>query len=1046
VAELKDRLQAALGDAYRIEGELGGGGMSRVFVAEEVALGRKVVVKVLPPEMGAGVNAERFRREIQLAASLQHPHIVPLLHAGQNADLVWYTMPLIGGESLRAKLAREGELPVSEAVRILRDVADALSHAHKAGVVHRDIKPDNVMISGRHAVVTDFGVAKAVSAASGGSNLTSLGVALGTPAYMAPEQAAADPHVDHRADLYALGALAYEMLSGRPPFIGTNPQQVLAAQVTQTPEPVTQHRAAVPPALAALVMRCLEKHPADRWQSAAEVHQQLEAAATPSGGMTPTGEGLAVSSGTEAAIRRGHPARVAAMFGGAAAAVLGVVYLLVRQLGLPDWVFGGAVILLAAGLPIMVTTGLIERRRAIARTSGRMASVPTGGLHGWLTWRRALTGGGVAFGVLGIGTAVYMAMRLLGIGPIGTLVASGVLETRDRLIVADFENRTADSALGASVTEAFRIDLAQSRVVRVMDRTAVAATLRLMNGNPASGLAFPLARDVAEREGLKAIVAGEIGPLGSGYVLTARLVSTADGSALVALRETAGDDSGIIGAVDRLSKSLRERIGESLKDIRANQPLERVTTASLEALRLYSRGQAAELVADWPRARQLYEDAVAIDTGFAMAYRKLAVVLNNSGGERERVEAAATQAFRHRERLPDAERHLAAAYYYSAVEQDDERASAAYRSTLDVDPQNRFAMNNLALILMERRSFAEAESLLLRAVSGNGSTVNYNNLIYTQGMQGEFAAAESSITQFAARFPGSPAPLGNRAQLAGAQRDWATAERASREQLTAAGTNRLQSRLAYLRLYRLAMLQGRLAEAERHLRASRELLDPGTSGMAVLTLSLNLAAWDLRFRNDPQGAVRRIEEAVRRSPFRTAPPASRPYGFLVGLYAMAGRPDIARRWRTEYFAEVEPRIRRNDPSHFFMDAVIAYSEKRPRDAIDSLRAGASAVNCNACTLYELAQAYDLAGEVDSTIAVFTRALTVPEFDRIQIDADWLAVAYRRLGELHAQRGERNQALDYYGRFVDLWKDADSDLQPQVRDVKQRMARLTGERP
>ncbi len=288
VDDLRDRLATALGGGYRLGAELGGGGMSRVFAAVDVELGRNVVVKVLPPEMAAGVNAERFRREIQLAAQLQHPHIVPLLAAGRQGDLVWYTMPLVEGETLRLRLAREGELPIPEALRILRDVADALSYAHGHGVVHRDIKPDNVLISGRHAVVTDFGVAKAVSAASGSSSLTSLGVALGTPAYMAPEQAAAEPGVDHRADIYALGAVAYEMLTRRPPFTAPTAQMVLAAQVTQIPEPVAGQRAAVPPALADLVMRCLEKRPADRWQSAEDLRQALEILATPSGGTAAT--------------------------------------------------------------------------------------------------------------------------------------------------------------------------------------------------------------------------------------------------------------------------------------------------------------------------------------------------------------------------------------------------------------------------------------------------------------------------------------------------------------------------------------------------------------------------------------------------------------------------------------------------------------------------------------------------------------------------------------------------------------------------------------
>src|SRR5258706_279485 len=245
---LEDRLQSALGESYRVDRELGGGGMSRVFLAEEVRLGRSVVVKVLPPEMAAGVSAERFEREIQLAAELQHPHIVPLLTAGSQGDLLYYVMPHIAGESLRARIMHERELPVGDTVRILRDVCDALAYAHAHGIVHRDVKPDNVLLSGKHALVTDFGVAKAVSSSTGSGTLTSLGMALGTPAYMAPEQAAGDPNVDHRADLYAVGALGYELLAGRLPFSGLSPQGMLAAQVTTTPEPVTQHRATVPPA------------------------------------------------------------------------------------------------------------------------------------------------------------------------------------------------------------------------------------------------------------------------------------------------------------------------------------------------------------------------------------------------------------------------------------------------------------------------------------------------------------------------------------------------------------------------------------------------------------------------------------------------------------------------------------------------------------------------------------------------------------------------------------------------------------------------------
>ncbi|MGD8727084.1 MAG: protein kinase [Gemmatimonadales bacterium] len=288
MTDVLDRLGKALADRYTIEREIGSGGMATVYLAEDLKHHRKVAIKVLRADLAATLGPERFLREIEVAAQLQHPHVLPLHDSGEADGFLYYVMPFVDGQSLRDKLAKEGELPIGEAVRILRDVVDALTAAHQHGVVHRDIKPENILLSGRHALVTDFGVAKAVSEATGREQLTTAGVALGTPAYMAPEQAAADPHLDHRVDLYAVGAVAYELLTGRPVFMGTTPQMVLSAHVTEAPQPVTKHRDTVPVALESVVMRCLEKKPADRFQSAEELLPQLEALATPSGGVTPT--------------------------------------------------------------------------------------------------------------------------------------------------------------------------------------------------------------------------------------------------------------------------------------------------------------------------------------------------------------------------------------------------------------------------------------------------------------------------------------------------------------------------------------------------------------------------------------------------------------------------------------------------------------------------------------------------------------------------------------------------------------------------------------
>jgi serine/threonine-protein kinase len=250
---VSDRLTAALADRYTIERELGAGGMATVYLAHDIRHNRKVALKVLKPELAAVVGASRFLREVEVTANLQHPHILPLFESG-------------------------------EADGLMHDVADALAYAHARGVVHRDIKPDNVMVSGRHAVVMDFGVARAVSEAADQQALTTVGMAVGTPVYMAPEQALADPAIDHRADIYALGVMGYELLTGAPPFSGRAPQQVLAAHISEAPEPLAKKRPEVGRGLADVVMRCLAKQPDDRWRTADEVAHRLEALATPHGG------------------------------------------------------------------------------------------------------------------------------------------------------------------------------------------------------------------------------------------------------------------------------------------------------------------------------------------------------------------------------------------------------------------------------------------------------------------------------------------------------------------------------------------------------------------------------------------------------------------------------------------------------------------------------------------------------------------------------------------------------------------------------------------
>jgi hypothetical protein len=565
MAGLIDRLRTALGDVCDIERELGGGGMSRLFLADEKGLDRKIVVKVLPPEMAAQIDLDRFEQEIRVAAKLQHPHIVPLITAGSRDGLLFYAMPYIEGESVRAMLQRRTTLPVSEVLRIMREVLSALAYAHKRGVVHRDIKPENVLFSSGHALVTDFGIAKAVAMLAADIGVTGAGVAIGTSAYMAPEQAAADPEVDHRADIYALGAMAYEALAGRPPFTGKNPQQVSAAKLTREPEPITQLQRTIPGPLGNAIMRCLARAPEDRWQTAEELRHHLDSVYTHSGTAPATATG-------DPLLRRpvSFP-KVTILFLLASVGVLAIVEAFVRQIGLPGWVVHGAALLLAVGLPIMLLTGHHERRRALTPRNGGKA-VPIRGIRRHFTWRKALLGGGIAFTGLTLVVALYMVTRVLGVGPFATLVAAGILDPQDRVLVADFENHANDSSLALAVTDAFRIDIAQSPVVTLVDRDHVARVLERMEIERGARLDHSLAREVALQEGLRAIIEGEVGALGTGFVITVRIVAAESGEVLVGLRETAESDDAVVTAVNKLSKKLRERIGESFKTLRRSAP------------------------------------------------------------------------------------------------------------------------------------------------------------------------------------------------------------------------------------------------------------------------------------------------------------------------------------------------------------------------------------------------------------------------------------------------------------------------------------------
>ena len=778
--------------------------------------------------------------------------------------------------------------------------------------------------------------------------------------------------------------------------------------------------------------------------------------------------------------------QVVGIYLGASWLVLQVVETLTETSGLPDWVGPGAIVLLLIGFPIVLATAFIQegmRSRAelsVTEADGRQDSngsvaqaaaasgdadasppeeeteplagspVPTPDVstarHRLFTWRNALLGGAAAFTLLGIVTAAWMIMRAAGIGPAATLVARGVIDERDRVILADFENRTSDSLLAQVVTEAFRVDLAQSPLVTVVEPSHVSGVLSRMARDPETPLDLELAREVALRDGIKAIVAGDVGTAGTGYMLSVRLEAADGGEVLASHREAAADSTVIIDAIDNASRKLREKIGESLRAVRAEDPLAQVTTSSLEALRAYSQAiRAIEVESRPEKGIALLEEAVALDSSFAMAWRKLGVVLGNRGQEQSRALAALTKAYENRDRLSRRERLLTTSTYYFNVTDENEKAIAALENLVDVDPNDSWALNNLSVLWGRLEESARAEEYARRAIQADSTNpIHYGNAVDAQLYQGKFEEAEATVAAMAQRIPETPRHIEWSAYVASALHDHEQAADLLRE------LRQREARSLFWRAFTSDQLgsvlanAGRLREAEAHYADGMKTNEERDLPDQYLRSALTLARLQARFDDDPSAALATVTAAFEQTPFSDLDALDRPYVDAVRFYAEVGRVDGAKELLADFETSEASSIGNAESSLRWMNGAVALAEGRYEDAIDEL-SRIREYYCRTCGLAELARAYELSGQTDSTLAVYERFVAPGSAFRIFTDQGELGSAYERLGQLYDAKGDHEKAAEYYARFVELWRDADPELQPRVEAAQARLDQIFAER-
>ncbi len=775
--------------------------------------------------------------------------------------------------------------------------------------------------------------------------------------------------------------------------------------------------------------------------------------------------------------------QVLGIFLAASWGVVEVVDLLTEQVGLPDWTPTMAFVLLLIGLPVVLATAIVQEGMPGAEgRAGASSGIGEGGMRNGeaergddlasatagempanlaagtgsldrpstrpsqtkhlLTWKNAILGGVGGFALLGFSLFAYFVMWTSGIGPVGNLVAQGVISEGDPVLLAEFENTSNDASLGGMVTEALRVDLASAQMITLVEPGRVIDILGLMGRERDEVVRGELAREVAVRGGIKAIVEGEVGSAGSGYILVATIRSTESGTTLATFRRTAAGPDEVIPAIDGLSQDIREKAGESLRSIKAEEPLQDVTTASLDALRKFTQAEDLEERGDHARAKALLQEAIELDPEFAMAWRKLAVVIREAGGTRDEEMAAATRAFDLRHRLTERERYQAIAYYHQVVTLDVQERVRAYRSILDRYPDDRSALNNLSIVYSELTQWEEAVALLKRAVGGPGTSASaYTNLVSYQSLSADFPSAEEALADVKARYPDRA--LWNtfiEYALAYSMGDADRALRMGAVMETLPGAPAGWRSSGVLMSGASAVLAGRSAEGRGHYQRAMRTSRAEQRWSGAIQASLQLARAERLLRTGRDEGV--LEEMLSSDDLAGLSGPARDYPAVVSALALSGMAEQARRLLDEW--SVEGGATASGPNYErtrrMVDAVLLGIEDAGAGA-DALLTLRTRLDCPRCWTWTIGDLLTDAGRTEEAIVERERSLNVAEdfwFGLRRI------LAHERLGQLYEAQGDNARAAEHYDAFADAWADADAELQPRVREARGKADALGGE--